>query len=460
MNEAIKVNFGQEPFKYDIDYHVHCAQERTWQKIQETPVRWAVDDADELVLLQLDKSPLPGEGTKGSSSDGSDTVKPEPESSSKGVKHDPEDEEYEPIETVPDYSEPITKLIMSYLTHHGYERTANAFKCQLDSHGKQYESSRKSSLKLPLKKVEEIDMDIKMETDDSLLGPSSEEYTGPFDLGSMEAESSARQEKVQSRQRIVYAVQAGDIDLALDMTKQYCPKVLEADKGLIHLKLRCRKFVELMLHASDAQQKMKSEPEVSAPVKVPDSGKDSGGAMEVDDEGPGPLSPSASNGFSKTNTPAVASPSAPIVAPRMSKRASSRTPQSPALVAYQAALAEALDYGRQLQADYRADSRPDVQSLLKLTFSLVTYEDPRKAGGEVAELASQEARNRLSQEVNQAILGKCPILYMYHTVRGPPLLITMALPAVCILQSHKDGPADRRLRGFIDKHLPRSPSLR
>ncbi len=47
----------------------------------------------------------------------------------------------------------------------------------------------------------------------------------------------------------------------------------------------------------------------------------------------------------------------------------------------------------------------EVQSRLKRTFSLVTYDDPTTAGGEVAELVSQEARVQLAQEMNQAILG-------------------------------------------------------
>ena len=404
----MKVNFGQEPFKYDIDYHTHCARERTWAKIQETPIKWELDAADELATLEMDSTVSASDGSKGSSSD--DTVKPEPEPGSKIVKQDPDDEEYEPIETTPDYSEPISRLILSYLAHHGYDRTAKAFKTQMDLR-KEVNTSKGAAKGVPLKKVEEVDFDIKMETDDTLLEPPSEEYLSPFDLDNMETESSTKPcAYQQSRQRIVSAVQSGDIDLALELIQEYCPGVLEVDDGLIHLKLKCRKFVELILHASDAHLKVKAEAEAAESVKpapVIDSVKDSG-AMEVDDEGPNPKSPSATNGFAKLSD--LPPPSAPVVAPRMSKkRSSSRSPPTPAMAAYQVALTKALEYGRRLQSDYRSLIEPR-QSLLKATFSLVSYEDPRTVGGAASELAGQEARNELAQEVNQAVLSEYPFL--------------------------------------------------
>ena len=79
------------------------------------------------------------------------------------------------------------------------------------------------------------------------------------------------------------------------------------------------------------------------------------------------------------------------------------------MAANQVALTKTLEYGRRLQSDYRSLIEPR-QSLLKATFSLVSYEDPRTVGGAASELAGQEARNELAQEVNQAVLSEYPFL--------------------------------------------------
>ena len=46
-----------------------------------------------------------------------------------------------------------------------------------------------------------------------------------------------------------------------------------------------------------------------------------------------------------------------------------------------------------------------MRAHLRRTFGVVAYDDPIAAGGEVAEIAGQAARNSLASEVNQAILG-------------------------------------------------------
>jgi len=116
-------------------------------------------------------------------------------------------------------------------------------------------------------------------------------------------------------------------------------------------KLRCRKFVELILDAAEALKRARGE--------NPDG---------------------------------------------LPKRASSATPAEAA----QMSLANALTCGQQLELDYKDDARPEIAAYLKRTFSVVAYEDPLNVIGEVGRIAGQESRNTLAMEINEAILGMSP----------------------------------------------------
>ena len=141
---------------------------------------------------------------------------------------------------------------------------------------------------------------------------------------------------------------AGDVDGALNDTATTFPTVLEREQGLMLFKLRCRKFVELILDAADALKRTQ------------------GGRVDG-----------------------------------LPRRASSATPAEAA----QISLANALAYGQQLELDYKDDTRPEIATYLKRTFSVVAYEDPLNVTGEVGRIAGQESRNTLAMEMNEAILG-------------------------------------------------------
>lgn len=66
-------------------------------------------------------------------------------------------------------------------------------------------------------------------------------------------------------------------------------------------------------------------------------------------------------------------------------------------------LGEALAYGQQLQEDYRDDMREDVQRVLRDSFSLLAYTDPR--GSVVGHLLEESGRREVAEELNSAILG-------------------------------------------------------
>lgn len=377
--EHIRVNFGHEPFKFNIDDHVRCARDQAWERIQSTPVKWTIDESRDTFELEADKT--------------------EKKDISADVKQEAVDDEFPPIELPRDYSEPIDRLVLSYLQHHGYEDTAVALRAQIDARRKKAVAAGR----LMVAKKEDMDVDIKMEADDSLPSNAADGSSG---LSSLVAQASFSADAMRSRQHVVGAVLAGDIDLALQLTRELFPSVLDADDGFLLLKLKCRKFVELVLHASDALQAMKQ-----AESMVMSNGSDASsstgeGAMDVDEENTQP----PTNGVSSNNVPPSTSSSPPVLSQRM-KRTSSRTIPPPAVAAYESALAELLAYGKALQAEMpgpdsssRLGSRPEAHALLKETFGLVSFEDPR-AVAEVQALLSQEARATLASEVNQAILG-------------------------------------------------------
>lgn len=387
IGEGVRANFGHEPFIYDITHHVHNTREKVWEKIQEPSVKWILDESRDIFEFKQDIT-----------SAGKQEVK----------KEQGGDDEFVPIKLPPDYSEPINKLVLSYLQHHGYERTANALKAQIDTRRKSTSAAEQAI---------QSDVDIKMETDgmDELGGSLSLDQ--PLD----DHETIG----LRSRQQVVNAILSGDIDLVLRLLNELFPSVLELDDGFLHLKLKCRKFIELMLHASDAQEVLRQQEAIQG-VEIKENksvAEADGGAMEVDDDsGQKP----STNGFTGDNNKSMSTIPRVVIAPVQSpsmKRSPSRSTPSPASVAYHAALTKALSYGKTLHAEYHP--RSEAQALLKATFSLVSYDDPRKAGGEVQALTSQEARVTLAQEVNQAILSAFFPLFSFPIpfLLSPPSLL-------------------------------------
>jgi len=262
----------------------------------------------------------------------------------------------------------IDKLVLSYLTHHGYAKTARALKSQSEA----AYSDRPSN------------------PTESRLSLTSNPASDDIDL----------------RTNIVRAVIKGDIDNALEDTKLNYPVVLEKEQGLMLFKLRCRKFVELLLEAAEALKRFKREEEDMEdiarelsfgrrgrnvhPIEVDEDVSADG--MDVDDDA---FRPSYhTNGYAKPFE--VGTIGTNVGRKRRPSVASTNTAQS--------ALNEALNYGQQLEADYKSDFRPEVRTYLKRTFSVVAYEDPLAVAGEVSEVAGQEARDLLATELNQAIL--------------------------------------------------------
>ena len=326
--ESIRVNFGHEPFKFDIDYHVQQQRNTTWRRILGTPL-------DGSFLSDLSKR----------TSEEKDDVKGKYNSG---------------ILTEEQTKSMISRLVLSYLIHHGYAKTAQSLQQQ------------QALLEKKLRKVAMADQDM------------------VTDSGNEKMDLSTLEDDIERRTRIVNAVVTRNIDLAISETAKYHPLVLEAEAGLMLFRLRCRKFVELVLEASELKKKRKAE-QVDKVASMEIDGMDDVDwvGMEIDDELKEPSDVGYSNGFVGSTTSVG-----------LGKRRESTT------TLVEQALNRAIAYGQSLANDYKADTRPEVKQLFKRTFAIVAWDDPREAGGLVAEVVSPEARISLANELNQAILSE------------------------------------------------------
>src|SRR5258708_1996871 len=137
-------------------------------------------------------------------------------------------------------------VVLEYLSHHGYGGTARALRKATEAR-EVYTREALSSTVLPA----------------SLSTSSSDMGVTPFKEDDMD--------DIDARQRIVSAVLSGDVDFALGETRKRYSAALEAKRGWMLFRLRCRKFVELLLEAAAAlkiAKKMEAyEPDVRATMK-------------------------------------------------------------------------------------------------------------------------------------------------------------------------------------------------
>jgi len=209
--------------------------------------------------------------------------------------------------------------------------------------------------------------------------------------------SSLIENDIECRTNIVNHVLGGKIDLAIEAVQKHYPKVLETEDHLIFFKLRCRKFVELILETSEMKKKIKVLRERDERRKDrEETWTDDEMNMDVDDDASRlvPYRPS-SNQSSNITTSSYSAPDGED-AGELEDLA----------VQYETALNEAINYGQTLSKNYQSDPRPELQQIFKKTFGIVAWEDPLEAGGSIADTAGHNSRIALAHEVNQAILSK------------------------------------------------------
>ncbi|KAG9314703.1 hypothetical protein JVU11DRAFT_5512 [Chiua virens] len=371
-NESIHVNFGQETFKYDIEDHVLQQRNHTWAKIQSTPLTWPTER-----LRSRDGSV----NVANSIIDSSDKI-------------------------------PLNDLVLSYLSHHGYARTARAFESQCRARSG-FCRAESVSGPTPVTPTSTDDYIMDMDVGD---GPSSAAGLRPPVLTPILVDD------IELRTRIIKSVVAGDIDTALTATRKHFPLVLQADAGLMLFKLRCRKFVELVLEAAELKKKMTAEEnemnvEGCGPVSRSVSGSGlesvsedtvgSDGGVMVDGTGMDIDDGETADGVPLVPEMSMPAGSAPIAIkpsrkPSIVSLSSTSSWAGATAAQYGAALERAVAYGQELESDYK--DRAEVRAIFKRTSVIMAYDDPLEAGGDAAEVAGQAARVALSTELNQAIL--------------------------------------------------------
>lgn len=187
----------------------------------------------------------------------------------------------------------------------------------------------------------------------------------------------------------------GDAEKVLELTKKHYPAVLEEEKddelGGWEFRLRVRAFVEAVIRAGSATTTTTAGGSEMVEKKVDLKGKARASTtttttMEQDDDASmRPLDEPTEEEFT---TP----PGSPTPSDQSHSSSSS--------------LDYLLSLGRSLHADYSSDQRPAVQHALRLTFSLMAYDDPASVGGEVGKLLSREQRAEEADKLNSAILGE------------------------------------------------------
>ncbi|KAF9506995.1 hypothetical protein BS47DRAFT_1304544 [Hydnum rufescens UP504] len=358
QGETIKANFGHAPFKFDIESHVHQRRNATWAKIQSTPITWAPSSRSFGILRERDTS-MTNSSTSG------------PPSALA-------------IASINDVSNVMDQIVLDYLHHHGYAGAGKALRKAMESK--------------------------------SALGLSSVGL--PTGSGSTSASSTSTEESdTISRQHIMSAIVSGDIDFALSETRSKYPAAIDAKGGWMLFRLRCRKFVELVLEAAAALKiarkiEAAGASSVQRTIGAPSAYPSFETGMHPDSLVHGTVSEEQEDVDVDVDADADAMEVDERPAQGQTHTSSAPTP-SPTTA--QIALEHAFQYGRLLNADYEHDERPHVQYLFRRTFSLVAYESPLEVGGDVSRLAGQGAREELATELNEAILasqGKhpCPML--------------------------------------------------
>lgn len=455
--ETIRANFGSHPFRYAISDHVRSRRDVVWASVSNTPVDWVALDHGKLAVRSADDK------DKEKDKDGASSL-PVSSSASAAALASVAAEEQQGIQG------PMKKLVLAYLAHHGYARTARAFQEQCAKEKRQMRIQAKGDPRGTYK----------MNTD--AIGEAVTASSSRTRLDGMEDEDEDASmmetdytRDLHTRIAITNALLRGDVDSALELTKAHHPVVLEREEGLVQFKMRCRKFVELVLEAGVAFHKVKElemkKPDAAVAAGMQSAGRANGvngangtngadvdvdvdvdlyvnnddadadvdaegveadvdldvdceqdgegemdygieamdelGAMDVDDPSP-EARPVTST---LTTTSSSKTPSVPLfTTPSLINSAimpiDYATQYATLSALAKSALHTALKYGQELETDYKSDMRPLVKVHLRKTFGIVAFHDPVAEGGEVAEMAGQAARVALASEVNQAILRK------------------------------------------------------
>ncbi|KAF4553504.1 SSH4-like protein [Elsinoe fawcettii] len=257
-----------------------------------------------------------------------------------------------------DETDTIHELISQYLAHEGFMETASQFT-----------------------------QDVRQQKRALQTGDSSS--SGPEEPDDMNA---------VHRQKIRAAILDGDIDKAFKYLGTYFPHVMEQESNRdIYFRLRCRKFIEMILRSYEMQSR------VGSPTGHSDGGfsngtnghnADGGAALEQESNGMD-VDSATSNGKQEA-----------IDSVEMSTEGIKATPtfaeSRPSALLHNDLLNEAIQYGMELQGEFSHDTRQEVKKALNDTFALIAYNDARQSV--LADMMEGKGRVEIAEQVNGAIL--------------------------------------------------------
>ncbi|KAK3827009.1 MAG: hypothetical protein J3R72DRAFT_374333 [Linnemannia gamsii] len=242
-------------------------------------------------------------------------------------------------------SQNLSKLVLSYMIHHGYSESARQFA--------------------------------------SDLAPHNSNQKGHGTQGSNEFDCASMVQDTERRKEIRRTILSGDIDHAMTMLEESYPGITTSNEDML-LQLRCRKFVEMVssasspLRALDSQARGKStkssafeDVEMQEQQEIGSDGTaTSSTTMDIDHK---PLA----TGFDGA-------------------------PQLEGL----GLLKDAIQYGQYLQEQYKHSRRASVKTMLIDAFSVLAYPDADLSSGSGNHFGSKAiSREKVASTVNLAILA-------------------------------------------------------
>ncbi|KAG8965131.1 hypothetical protein FRC00_010468 [Tulasnella sp. 408] len=438
--ERVLTNFGQYPFRFDIEAYVIQARSKAWKDTIQagTTLQWQIDQKGMKILQYPDTAPVPAAtSTGGAYGVPHITIPPRPGTeasagftlppiSTSGFTISPHELTAATPSASADTSPPVVgrevggdnpqvvvrELVLEYLIQSGYPATARAFKSQCDQQRVDEEAAEAAvvtaddnrlGLGWQAKKVASSNKaNAPDQSGDTKMTDGESKDDLPPGVKSRPIGPGMNVEDSMIRRQIIDAVRRGDIDSALQDLEVHYPVVVRdgdtpdkraggsdpnGENAGIRFKLSCRKLVEMILEAAASTKKRST----AHSLPLPSDGMDIDGESSLR-AGP-PLS-----------TPYATSSSNLTWKQQQKQRA--HAPPSDDITSYDIeGLNRALEYGTILTNHYGSDKRVKVQALMKMSSGLVAYDDPLNAANPVSKFAGEEARNELAEEVNSAILG-------------------------------------------------------
>ncbi|KAG8907592.1 hypothetical protein FRB99_003516 [Tulasnella sp. 403] len=438
--ESVQANFGQIPFRFDIETHVRKTRNQAWKEIQRTLVEWRMDSngmnlkastehpagstngitsgnatngppaTSRLAALSFslpshgsastDNFPVTHDGSLGPSYSTipSQTVVTEG-TAPPPTTHPPPSATHDTVIAGKeglggDLHSPMRELVLEYLVQSGYPRAAKAFKAQCDDERRADDQAKMGVDEADAKRLgsnwvskrtdsggmsrsKMAQQDGDVDMDDALSSSFISSRAGPTVTDSPDHAMDVQDAAI--RRRIMDAIRRGDIDAALgDLDTHYPTVAKDGDTPETRAGGLDAKALNGDGERAGIRFKLRCRKlvEMVLDAAATEGSRSLNGGAASNGVARG-ITSDAMDLDSESATTAVVSRSLPMPTLTYKQQQKQKAPSNATSVSsYEAATRLALAYGQSLHADYGYDKRPKVQALLKRTSSLVAYTNP------------------------------------------------------------------------------------